>query len=184
MATSFLSFETRCCSWLLLALKQGVVRGFVPIYDFRWIDGERGVLNGRRHRGGHRWRASLVRQAGDRRFGRVAANARREQSTHWSGGGRCGGRIAVVVVVVLRQMLGASCQRIGAAAFVLLQMLGVRFDTSQRAATFVAAGTGAIGPVVVVGAKVTAEIRYGSDRDDRGEFVLAAGLAASGRACG
>ena len=53
--------------------------------------------------GGIVWRASLVRKAGDRPFGRVAANARRELSTHWSGGGRCGGRIAVVVVVVLRQ---------------------------------------------------------------------------------
>jgi len=63
------------------------------------------------------------------------------------------GAAAVVVVVVLRRMLGASCQRIGAAAFVLLQMLGVRFDTSQRAAAFVAAGAGAIGPVVVFGAR-------------------------------
>jgi hypothetical protein len=43
---------------------------------------------------------------------------------------------------------------------------------------------GAIGPVVVVGAKVIAEIRFGSDREGRGEFVLAAGLAASGRALG
>jgi hypothetical protein len=49
----------------------------------RWIDGERGVSNGRRRRGGGVvWRASLVRQAGDRPFGRVAANARRELSTH------------------------------------------------------------------------------------------------------
>ena len=56
-------------------------------------------------------------------------------------------------MIVLRRMLGASCQRIGAAAFVLLQMLGVRFDTSQRAAAFVAAGAGAIGPVVVFGAR-------------------------------
>lgn len=35
----------------------------------------------------------------------------------------------------------------------MLQMLGVRFDTSQRAAAFVAAGAGAIGPVVVFGAR-------------------------------
>lgn len=106
----------------------------------RWIDSERCVSNGRRRcvAGGSIasaacqmgvgvvWRASLVRQAGDRPFGRVAANARRELSTHRSGGGRRGGRIAVVVVVVLLRVLGVSCQRIGAAAFVLLQMLGVR----------------------------------------------------------
>jgi hypothetical protein len=46
------------------------------------------------------------------------------------------------------------------------------------------ASAGAVDTVVVVGAKVTAEIRYGSDREGWGEFVLAAGLAASGRAFG
>jgi hypothetical protein len=81
-------------------------------------------------------------------------------------------------------MLGASCQRIGAAAFVLLQMLGVR-------CRHIAAGGGVRRswrwcdrPCCGLWCEVTAEIRYGSDRDDRGEFVLAAGLAASGRACG
>ena len=60
----------------------------------RWIDGERGVSNGRRRRGG----ASC-------------------------GGRASSGKQAIARSVVLLRMLGVSCQRIGAAAVVVVVVL-------------------------------------------------------------
>ena len=131
MATSFLSFETRCCSWLFLALKQGVARGFAPIYDVHehglgeWRGGDR---RPRCHANGKATSAVMGSPNRRRTWGGGSTASAACRMGVGVEGGSCGGRAssgkqAIARSVVLLQMLGVSCQRIRAAAVVVVGLL-------------------------------------------------------------
>jgi hypothetical protein len=116
------------------------------------------------------WLASLVSQRADRPCGRVAEAARRELSTHRSGEGCRRWRWCVVwLASLVRQTGDRPCGRVAAAARRELLTHWSGEEVCRR------------GRWCNRRCLVIAATRDGSDRDDRGEFVPAAGLAASGR---